>query len=129
MDLYYNTLVNDKPIFENIDTQFNNQSADFDYTMDWAGFKNQINALFNEQAWNIFELKKTEDFERAIKWSELSNIVEKNNAYSLDTLGQLYYAVGRKQEAIAIQTKAVTVAKELGINSEEFEEALKNMKK
>lgn len=129
VDLYYNTLVNDKPIFENIDTQFNNQSADFDYTMDWAGFKNQINALFNEQAWNIFELKKTEDFERAIKWSELSNIVEKNNAYSLDTLGQLYYAVGRKQEAIAIQTKAVTVAKELGINSEEFEEALKNMKK
>ena len=97
--------------------------------MDWGVFKNQINALFNEQAWNIFELKKTEDFERAIKWSELSNIVEKNNAYSLDTLGQLYYAVGRKQEAIAIQTKAVTVAKELGINSEEFEEALKNMKK
>ncbi len=97
--------------------------------MDWSGYKNQINALLNQQAWDIFELKKTENFERAIKWSELSNIVEKDNAYSLDTLGQLYFAVGRKSEAIVIQTKAVALAKDLGISHEEFEKALNNMKK
>lgn len=129
VDVYYNTLVNDKPIFENIDTQFNNLSTEVDYTMDWAGYKNRINSMLNAQAWDIFELNKTEDFERAIKWSELSNIVEKDNAYSLDTLGQLYFAVGRKSEAIVIQTKAVTLAKEMGISHEEFEEALNNMKK
>lgn len=129
VDLYYNTLVNDKPIFENLDTQFNNLSTDVDYTMDWAGYKNRINSMLNAQAWDIFELNKTEDFERAIKWSELSNIVDKNNAYSLDTLGQLYFAVGRKSEAIVIQTKAVALAKEMKISHEEFEEALNNMKK
>ena len=129
IDLYYNTLVNDKPIFENLDTQFNNLSADIDYTMDWAGYKNRINSMLNAQAWDIFEMNKTQDFERAIKWSELSNIVEKDNAYSLDTLGQLYFAVGRKSEAITIQTKAIAIAKEMKISHGEFEEALNNMKK
>ena len=85
--------------------------------------------MFNAQAWDIFDLKKTKDYERAIKWSELSNLVEKENPYSLDTLGQLYFAVGRKSEAIAIQTKAVTIAKAMNISSEEFENALNEMKK
>ncbi len=129
VDLYYNILVNDKPVFENLDTQFNNLSTEVDYTMDWAGYKNRVNSMLNEQAWDIFELGKTKDFERAIKWSELSNIVEKDNPYSLDTLGQLYFAVGRKSEAIVIQTKAVALAKTMGISHEEFEEALNNMKK
>lgn len=129
VDLFYTTLVNDKPVFENLDSQFNNLSTEIDYTMDWAGYKNRVNSLLNQQAWDIFEKNQTKDFERAIKWSELSNIVDKNNAYSLDTLGQLYFAVGRKSEAIVIQTKAVALAKELGISHEEFEKALNNMKK
>ena len=129
VDSFYYTLVNDKPIFENIDTQFNNLSTEIDYTLDWSGFKSRINSLFNAQAWDIFDLKKTKDYERAIKWSELSNLVEKENPYSLDTLGQLYFAVGRKSEAIAIQTKAVTIAKAMNISSEEFENALNEMKK
>ena len=129
VDSFYTTLVNDKPVFENIDTQFNNLSSEIDYTMDWASFKSRINSMLNAQAWNIFELKKTKDYERAIKWSELSNIIEKENPYSLDTLGQLYFAVGRKTEAIAIQTKAVAIAKEMKISPEEFENALNEMKK
>jgi len=129
VDMFYETLVNDKPLFENIDAQFSKLSTEIEYTMDWAGFKNRINSMLNTQAWDIFELNKTKDFERAIKWSELSNIVEKENPYSLDTLGQLYFAVGRKTEAIAIQTKAVTIAKAMNISPEEFENALNNMKK
>ena len=129
VDSFYTTLVNDKPVFENIDTQFNNLSSEIDYTMDWASFKSRINSMLNAQAWDIFELKKTKDYERAIKWSELSNIIEKENPYSLDTLGQLYFAVGRKTEAIAIQTKAVAIAKEMKISPEEFENALNEMKK
>ena len=97
--------------------------------MDWAGFKNRINSMLNAQAWDIFELNKTKDFERAIKWSELSNIVDKNNPYSLDTLAQLYFAVGRKSEAIAIQTKAVAIAKAMKINYEEFENCFKQHEK
>lgn len=129
IDIYYSTLVNDKPIFENMDSEFTTFSTQMDYTMDWAGYKNRINSMLNAQAWDIFELNKTKDFERAIKWSELSNIVDKENPYSLDTLGQLYFAVGRKSEAIVIQTKAVTLAKAMKINHEEFEIALNNMKK
>jgi hypothetical protein len=129
VDLYYKTLVNDKPIFENMDAQFNNLTYEIDFTMDWAGFKNSINFMLNTQAWDIFESNQTKDFERAIKWSELSNIIDKENPYSLDTLGQLYFAVGRKTEAIAIQTKAVAVAKTMKINAEEYENALNNMKK
>ena len=129
VDSFCTTLVNDKPVFENIDTQFNNLSSEIDYTMDWASFKSRINSMLNAQAWDIFELKKTKDYERAIKWSELSNIIEKENPYSLDTLGQLYFAVGRKTEAIAIQTKAVAIAKEMKISPEEFENALNEMKK
>ena len=129
VDLYYSTLVNNKPLFENIDEQYIKSNATADYKTDWISFKNQINSLFNAQAWDIFELNKTKDFERAIKWSEVSNIIEKENPYSLDTLGQLYFAVGRKSEAIMIQTKAVALAKEMKISSEEFENALNNMKK
>lgn len=129
VDLYYNTLINDKPLFENIDAQFSNSNEDVDYTTDWSGFKSKINRMLNTQAWDIFEMNKTKDFERAIKWSELSNLVDKNNANSLDTLGQLYFAVGRKSEAIAIQTKAVALAKESKMNFEEFEKVLNNMKK
>lgn len=129
VDLYYSTLVNNKPLFENIDEQYIKSNATADYKTDWISFKNQINSLFNAQAWDIFELNKTKDFERAIKWSELSNIIEKENPYSLDTLGQLYFAVGRKKEAIAIQTKAVEIAKAMEISPEEFENALNNMKK
>lgn len=129
VDLLYNTLVNDKPIFENMDAQFNNLDTEAELTMDWSSFKSRINTMLNAQAWDIFETKKTQDFERAIKWSELSNIVEKENPYSLDTLGQLYFAVGKKSEAITIQTKAVAIAKATNINHEEFEKALINMKK
>ena len=129
VDLFYHTLVNDKPVFENMDAQFNMINSEIDYQMDWAGYKSRINSMLNAQAWDIFELKQTKDFERAIKWSELSNIVEKNNAYSLDTLGQLYFAIGRKSEAIVIQTKAVAIAKASNIGHEEFEDALNNMKK
>ncbi len=128
VDLFYHTLVNDKPVFENMDTQFNTTNSEMDY-MDWSSYKSRINAMLNAQAWDIFELNQTKDFERAIKWSELSNTVEKNNAYSLDTLGQLYFAVGRKSEAIVIQTKAVAIAKASNIGHEEFEDTLNNMKK
>lgn len=129
VDLYYSTLVNDKPVFENIDSQFNNLNTGIDYNLDWMSYKSQINAFLNSQAWDIFETNKTTDFQRAIKWSELSNIVDKDNPYSLDTLGQLYFAVGRKSEAIVIQTKAVAIAKAKNINFEEFEKALITMKK
>lgn len=129
VDLYYTTLVNDQPIFENLDRQFTTKSTGWDFETDWTGYKNRINTMFNEQAWDIFEQGKTKDYERAIKWSELSNSIIKDNPYSLDTLGQLYFAVGRKSEAIVIQTKAVALAKEMKISAEEFENALNNMKK
>lgn len=129
VDLYYTTLVNEKSVFENMDSQFIKMNASIDNPKDWPSFKYSINLILNSQAWDIFELNKTKDFERAIRWSELSNIVEKNNPYSLDTQAQLYFAVGRKQEAIAIQTKVVAIAKASGNNFEKFEDTLNNMKK
>lgn len=128
VDLYYNILVNDKPLFENLDAQYSKSNTSMDDRTDWISFKNQLNSMLNAQAWDIFELNKSKDFERAIKWSELSNKIEKNNPYSLDTLAQLYYVVGKKAEAIQVQTQAVAAAKAKGIDSEEYEVSLKKMK-
>jgi hypothetical protein len=43
----------------------------------------------------------------AIKWSEYSLVISKNNPYYLDTLAQLYYKDGQKDKAVATQTLAV----------------------
>ncbi|MCV9929416.1 hypothetical protein OIU83_17255 [Flavobacterium sp. LS1R49] len=75
---------------------------------DWKAFKEYHTNLCNELAWFTVLHSNDPDFiKKAIKWSEYSLIVTKNNPYYLDTLAQLYYKDGQKQKAIETQTLAV----------------------
>ena len=95
----------------------------------------------NEHAWHIFEMSsKTDDLERALKWSyqsqEFFNSLYKNTAHPMrlgnsayiDTYAQLLYKLGRKEEAIEWQTKAVEAQKVTGNSHGSFEATLEKMK-
>jgi len=49
------------------------------------------------------------DLNKAIKWMEMINSKDPNDATSLDTYANLLYKIGRKQEAITQETKAVNL--------------------
>ena len=64
--------------------------------------------MSNNAAWFIVENgKNNQSIKTAIKWSELSLKIEKNNHYYLHTLAQLYYKNGEKQKAIATEQLAI----------------------
>lgn len=95
----------------------------------------------NEHAWHFYEMfTNVGDLETALKWSyqsmELFNGLNRerqspmklgNPAY-LDTYAQLLYKLGRKQEAIEWQTKAVEAQKITGSSAGSFEATLVKMK-
>jgi thioredoxin-related protein len=95
----------------------------------------------NEHAWHVFEMSsKPGDLERALKWSyqsqEFFNSLYKDtahpmrlgNAAYIDTYAQLLYKLGRKDEAIEWQTKAVEAQKITGSAHASFQETLEKMK-
>ena len=66
---------------------------------------------------------------KAIKWSESSLRIEKNNAYYLDTLAQLYYKNGEKQKAISTQEQALKQASEIDeTTKQDMQNVLEKMK-
>lgn len=100
-----------------------------------------IHMDLNEHAWHIYEMSsKTDDLERALKWSYLSqeffNSLYKNTAHPMrlgnpaymDTYAQLLYKLGRKEEAIEWQTKAVEAQKVTGNKHASYETTLEKMK-
>ena len=107
---------------------------------DWSGFKNSYSNASNQAAWFVVEKSTNpESIKKAIKWSESSLRIEKNNPYYLDTLAQLYYKNGEKQKAITTQEQALKYAKESNLDRETIYESsttfenmknvLENMKK
>lgn len=75
----------------------------------WSEFKNKYANTANSAAWFIVEnSKNSQSIKTAIKWSELSLKIEKNNHYYLDTLAQLYYKNGEKEKAITTEEKAIS---------------------
>lgn len=100
-----------------------------------------IHMDLNEHAWHIFEMSsKTDDLERALKWSyqsqEFFNSLYKNTAHPMrlgnpayiDTYAQLLYKLDRKEEAIQWQTKAVEAQKVTGNSHASYEATLEKMK-
>ena len=77
---------------------------------DWTTYKTNFASFANDNAWYIVEnsnLHTKNTLEKAIKWSECSLQIEKNNGYYLDTLAQLYYRNGATQKGIETQEKAI----------------------
>ncbi|WP_343613500.1 hypothetical protein [Flavobacterium sp.] len=94
---------------EKLDTLFSglNSSSNFAYD-GWNSFKIYNSDLCNNAAWSIVTNPINESYLKdAIKWSEYSVAITKNNSYYLDTLAQLYYKDGQKDKAIATETLAV----------------------
>lgn len=79
---------------------------------DWPSFKYEFSELANTAAWYVVTESASAYYSDAIKWSEASLKLNKNNAYFLDTLAQLYYKNGDKTKAIETQQKAISHLKE-----------------
>ncbi|WP_289664700.1 hypothetical protein [Flavobacterium panacagri] len=94
---------------EKLDAIFSTLDASSAYSYDgWNAFKEYHSNLCNTAAWTVVLKAQNSSFLKdAIKWSEYSLLVTKNNPYYLDTLAQLYYKDGQKEKAIATQTLAV----------------------
>jgi len=105
---FESNLAGTSPI-EKLDTIFASLDAASSYSYDgWNMFKDYHSNLANNAAWTVVLKSQNSNFIKdAIKWSEYSLVVTKNNPYYLDTLGQLYYKDGQKQKAIETQTLAV----------------------
>ncbi len=94
----------------------------------------------NSVAWSYWEMAKyTENLEKALGWSKKSiELYEKlrpanavnsgQQAAFLDTYAHLLYKMGRRDEAIEWQTKAVEAQKEASMPSKTIDEALSKMK-
>ena len=101
-------------IIESLDIVFSNNKknvdADYDtnYNDNWINFKYSFASSANTLAWSVVENEKDLGLiNKAIKWSEASLKLNKNNGYYLDTLAQLYYKNGQKELAIKTQKEAV----------------------
>ncbi len=125
---YFNKIIiPNKSTIENLDVEFSSKSTE-DYT-DWTSFKDTFANDCNKTAWEI--VKKSTDkllIQKAIKWSETSNELDKKNHYYSDTLARLYYLNGQKDKAIITQQKAVDLGKD-SENISEYKMVLDQMKK
>lgn len=85
--------------------------------------------LLNEGAWTIYTYTKDEFKNKlALGWAKKSVEFEKNYANS-DTYARLLYRSNNIEEAILMEKEAIVLAKNAGINTLEFKEVLKKMKK
>ncbi|KAA2239741.1 glycoside hydrolase family 2 [Chitinophaga agrisoli] len=65
----------------------------------------------NQYAWTAFErVNDAALLAAAASWSELSLKASENNAAYMDTYANLLYKIGKKEDAIRIQTNAVRIA-------------------
>ncbi|AWK04122.1 hypothetical protein HYN56_07705 [Flavobacterium crocinum] len=106
---YFNAnLAGGNPI-EKLDAIYSTIDSNSSYSYDgWNAFKEYHSNLCNNAAWTVVTKAQNSSFLKdAIKWSEYSLLVTKNNPYYLDTLAQLYYKDGQNEKAIATQTLAV----------------------
>ena len=126
---YFDSYVQkDKSLIESLDLRFNKA-----YDYGWIEFKNNFANECNVAAWFVVEQQNKESKKAltdAIKWSEISLVIEKDNYFYLDTLAQLYYLNGQKELAISTEQKAIDGAtKGLGYETaEEFRLVLEKMK-
>jgi len=129
-DAFFNTIFKgSKNEIEVLDDVFTKNYNGLDYN-DWATLKNSFSNASNEAAWYVVEKSKdAESIKKAIKWSESSLRIEKNNPYYLDTLAQLYYKNGEKQKAISTQEQALKFSEIMGEETKsDLETVLEKMK-
>jgi hypothetical protein len=89
--------------------------------------RGQLCQKLNEIVWYIFETSSDEaELKEALKWSEKMVQFRPTTSGFLDTHAQLLYKLGRKEEAISFQKRAVANIKG-GFNASSIETTLKKM--
>ncbi|MBS7252852.1 hypothetical protein [Flavobacterium branchiicola] len=108
-NIYFDANLASASPIEKLDSIFSTLDSNSDYSYNgWNSFKEYHSNICNSAAWTVVVKPENANFIKdAIKWSEYSLVVTKNNTYYLDTLAQLYYKDGQKEKAIATQTLAV----------------------
>lgn len=104
---YFDSINSKNPsIIESLDDMYQVQKAAY---VSWPDFKFDFAMLANNTAWAVVETKERDiaTIRAAIKWSEASIKVVKNDIHCLDTLAQLYYMNNEKQKAIATEQLAI----------------------
>lgn len=120
---YFNSILpNNSNFIEQLDKAY---VAENSYE-DWKSYKYNFANTANEASWYVVEkVKDANAIKNAIKWSETSLAIEKENAYFLDTLAQLYYKNGQKERAI--QTQLIAIEKIDQVYESETKEQMKNV--
>ena len=120
---YFNSILpNNSNFIEQLDKAYVTKNS----YEDWKSYKYNFANTANEASWYVVEKAKDANaIKNAIKWSETSLTIEKENAYFLDTLAQLYYKNGQKEKAIQTQLKAIEKIDQ--IYEEETKEEMKNV--
>ena len=105
---YKSYIKDDSSIIEQLDKKYN---PDVDYS--WFEYKSSFANDLNTAAWYVVEKVKNTNLDsvsNAIKWSQTSLKIEKDNYFYLDTLAQLYYLNGQKELGILTEQKAIDAA-------------------
>ena len=126
---FFDALVSKNPsLIESLDEMYAAQKNNY---ITWIDFKHDFSRLANNVAWVVVESKNNDAnaIQKAVKWSETSLNITKNEYHYLDTLAQLYYKNNEKEKAIATEQKAIEA---LNINDKErkenYTEVLESMK-
>lgn len=127
-DFYQTISSKNVSLIETLNEMYSERKNNF---VNWSDFKSTFARLSNNVAWKVVETKVTDinAIQKAIKWSEGSLKVVKNNAYYLDTLAQLYYKNNERERAIATEQKAIdAITDKLGSQLNDYKEVLEKMK-
>jgi len=129
-DAFFNSIFKGNNDIEILDEIYGLKTENGQAYEEWTMFKNYFSNASNEAAWFVVEKSQnTESVKKAIKWSESSLRIEKNNPYYLDTLAQLYYKNGEKQKAISTQEQAIKFSAEMDEQTKaDLESVLEKMK-
>ncbi|WP_296148543.1 hypothetical protein [uncultured Flavobacterium sp.] len=129
-DAFFNSIFKGNNDIEILDELYASRTQNGQDYEEWTMFKNYFSNASNETAWFVVEKSKNpESVKKAIKWSESSLRIEKNNPYYLDTLAQLYYKNGEKQKAISTQEQALKFSETMDEETKaDLETVLEKMK-
>ncbi len=87
-------------------------------------------SAMNSYSWNLFE--KCNDktcLEKAANWMKAATTEKELSSAYLDTYANLLYKIGKKEEAIKVETQALDIAKAAGEDTTEYQNVLIKMNK
>ncbi len=102
--MYYSNFSGNKDVILQLNDIYETSNND----NSWKAFKASVASQANSAAWSVVLDKNNNSFLKdAVKWSKTSLEIDAENPYYLDTLAQLLYLNGDKEEAITTQELAV----------------------